>query len=98
MGKKNKKGSALLWGIGIATAYGILKSSGIINRTLYRKEHETVSRYIESKHPGGTFSDIKKTDNGYFTVITTVDNRKIALFFIETDDGNYIFSETSAEK
>lgn len=98
MSKKSNKKTALLIGLGAAAVYGILKNSGIINKTIYKKEHEAVSRYIESHYPGGFYSDIKRTEQGFITIITTPQFKKIALFFTETENGNFIFSETSAEK
>ena len=93
MSKKRNK-LLLLAGVGATLGYAFLKNTGILNRAMYRKEYEAVSRYVDAHFPGAAFTEIQKTDTGFITVVTLPGGAQKALTFSKADEEIYDFSET----
>ncbi len=83
--------------IGTAAAAGIysaVKGKGPFNGIRFRKQHDSISRYVETHYPGAWYSPIEATDNGWVTVIRRIGYPKIILYVTRDSSGNYIFTES----
>ncbi len=79
-------------GLAAVGVYRAVKGYGIFNKFRFPKEHSAVSRYIETHHPGATYSSIQDTDKGYSTIVTSGESRFL-LHLTLTPGGIYVFSE-----
>lgn len=70
-----------------------VKDSGIVDKIVYKKEYEAAKRYINAHHPHSRFTNLEKTDTGFVCVVTTPENKKIALTMAKASEGIYVFSE-----
>ncbi len=91
--KKNTSRALVLAGLGAAVAAGVLKRTGLFNTALYSSEHKALSRYVESHYSGAAYSPIRRTEEGYLSVVTLPGGRRIVLTFTKACKGIYIFSE-----
>lgn len=95
MGKKKKFGLfAVLAGATAIGAYNYAKGNGIFNKRRFKSQHEAVTRYLDAHYPGAVYSPIKSEDDGWITIITTPDNKRISLSITRCEDNIYIFKET----
>lgn len=76
-------------------AYGLIGGIGFFNKPRFRAQHEAVRKYLESRHFGASYSPIKMTDNGWYTVVTDTDGRRYHLYMTCTKDGMFLFNETA---
>lgn len=81
-----------LAGAAAVCVYRVVKGYGVFNRFKYANEHIAVSRYVETHHPGGSYSSIAGTGDGYSTIITDSGN-KFILTVTMAENGIYVFSE-----
>ncbi len=91
--KKNKW--AMVAAVAAAGAYGIIRGKGVFNKPRFKEQHDAVSRYVESHYPSSTYSPIEATENGWATIIRRVNEPRIFLYITKTDDGVYVFNETT---
>lgn len=73
--------------------YSAVKGIGVFNKPRFAKQHEAVGKYVETHFPGGTYSDITQTENGWFTAVTAADGSIHKLFLGRTPDGVFVFQE-----
>lgn len=73
--------------------YKAAKDAGIVDKVVYKKEYEAAKRYINAHHPHSRFTNLEKTDTGFVCVVTTAENKKIALTMTKASEGVYVFSE-----
>ncbi len=83
---------ATISGVAIAAGYRIIKGHGVFNRIKFKDEHIAVTHYLETNHPGATYSSIVNTGDGYYTIITDGSD-KFMLTVTKTEDGMYIYHE-----
>lgn len=79
-------------GVAAAGIYRAVKGYGVFNRLRFPDEHSSISRYLETHHPGAAYSSIADTGSGYSTIVTDGD-RKFQLHLTRTANGVYVFSE-----
>ncbi len=91
--KKNKW--FMVAAVAAAGAYGIIRGKGVFNKPRFKEQHDAVSRYVEGHYPNSTYSPIEATENGWATIIRRVNGPQIFLYITKTDDGVYVFNETS---
>ncbi len=89
-----KRGNKLpiLLGIAAVEAYRFYKGKGLFNKVRYAKQHEAVGNYMETHYPGGFYSDLTETDEGW-SCIVTYGGRRIVLYMTLSSDGTFIFWE-----
>lgn len=91
---KNKKILIpIMIGAAAAGIYSAVKGKGIFNKRRFAREHDAVSRYIDSHYKGATYSEIQSVSGGWDTIITTPENKQIYLYITKTDEGVYLFHE-----
>lgn len=73
-------------------AYRAVKGYGVFNKLRFPDLHSSVSRYIETHHPGAVYSSIEDVGSGYSTIITDR-SQKYLLHITKTENGVYVFSE-----
>lgn len=86
-----------LFFLGTAAAAGVysaITGKGPFNRTRFRKQHERISRYVETHYPNARYTPIEATDKGWVTVIKRIGMPKIILYVTCDTSGNYIFTES----
>lgn len=88
--KKSK--ITILAGAALFEVYRLYKGKGIFNKLRYKQQHEAVSNYMETHHPGAFYSDISETGSGWTCVINEK-NRRIMLCLSRTPDGVFVFWE-----
>lgn len=88
--KKSK--ITILAGAALFEVYRLYKGKGIFNKLRYKQQHEAVSNYMETHHPGVFYSDISETGSGWTCVINEK-NRRIMLYLSRTPDGVFVFWE-----
>lgn len=76
----------------MAIAYRAAKGYGVFNRMRFSKEHQAISDYLASHHPGATYGPIAETGESVSTVVSGY-SKKFILVVTKSDDGIYIFSE-----
>lgn len=91
--KKNKW--FMVAAVAAAGAYSIIRGKGVFNKPRFKEQHDAVSRYVESHYPNSTYSPIEATENGWVTIIRRINEPQIFLYITKTDDGVYVFNETS---
>lgn len=91
--KKNKW--LMVAAVAATGAYSIIRGKGLFNKPRFRQQHDAVSRYINNRYPDATYSPIEATENGWATVIRRANQPKILLYVTRSDDGIYIFHETT---
>ncbi len=95
--KKQKK---LMWVLAGALAVGAYRATtgkGIFNKIRFKDEHDAISNYMLSNHPGAFYSDIVKTGEGWSCIINDGYD-KYLLYINLSEDGTYIFAEKKIEK
>lgn len=92
-GKKKNRLVSVLITLGAAGAYRAVKGKGMFNKPRFAKQHDAISKYVETHYPGGSYAPIHATQNGWATVITTADGKKYNLYVGKTPDGIYVFKE-----
>lgn len=93
MSKKKNGLIPILITIGAAGVYHAVKGKGIFNRPRFAKQHDAISKYVETHYPGGSYAPIQATQNGWATVITAPDGKQYNLYVGKTPDGIYVFKE-----
>ncbi|MCI5604323.1 MAG: hypothetical protein ACI4C7_10290 [Clostridia bacterium] len=91
--KKNKLFMAAAFAA--AGAYAVIQGKGIFNKPRFREQHDAISRYVHTRYPHATYSPIEATQSGWATIIKRINKPKILLYVTRSDDGVYIFHETS---
>lgn len=90
-----KKKTMLFIGTAAAAGiYGALTGKGPFNSIRFKKQHEHISRYVETHYPNACYTPIEATENGWVTVIKRLGMPKIILYVNCDDSGNYIFTES----
>lgn len=93
-----KKKTKLLLGTAVvAGIYSVINGKGPFNKLRFAKQHEHISRYVETHYPNAAYSPIEATENGWVTVIRRIGMPKIILYVTSDNEGNYIFEESVAE-
>ena len=93
MGKK-KIGRKLLLATAAATAvYTVATGKGPFNKYRFKKQHEELSAYVESKSPGCTYGRISAHCSGWASVILKNGTPVSYVYFTRTGDGTYIYTE-----
>lgn len=93
--KEKKKNTLIpiLLTIGATGIYHAVKGKGVFNKPRFAKQHNAISKYVETHYPGGSYAPIHATQNGWATVITGADGSKHNLYVGKTPDGVYVFKE-----
>ncbi len=98
MGKKKISPFLTVAGsLAVAGIYNYVKGNGIFNKPRFKDQHDAVSRYVEAHYPNSFYSPITATEKGWMTVITTQDNKKIALSLTKCENNVYVFEEVNIE-
>lgn len=87
--------------IGTAAAAGIysaVKGKGPFNRLRFKKQHDSISRYVETHYPNSLYTPIEATENGWVTVIKRIGMPKVILYVTRDNMGNYIFTESVVQE
>ncbi len=85
--------SPVLVTVAAAGIYNAVKGNGIFNGPRFARQHDAVSKYVESHYPGATYAPIRATQNGWATIITEADGKRHNLYVGKTPDGVYVFKE-----
>lgn len=90
-----KKQTLLTIALGMAAIgiYRAVKGKGTFNKIRFADQHEAVSRYVESHHPGAVYSAIDQVGDGWSCVITENGERYL-LYMTCSVEGIYIFDES----
>lgn len=90
--KKEHKLFAILAGIAAIGSYRAIKGKGSFNKLRFNEQHDAVSKYIETHHPGAFYSPLEPTKNGWTCIITDHNTRYI-LHLMCSENGIYVFDE-----
>lgn len=90
---KKKKLIPIAIGVVVAGVYSIFKGKGIFNKTRFSKQHDAVSRYLQSRYPNAEYTPIQASGEGWSTVIKNADGRKCLLYMTYNSNGVFIFNE-----
>lgn len=93
---KKKKINPLLTavaGLAVAGVYNYVKGNGIFNKSRFKNEHEALSRYVDAHYKNAFYSPITQTQDGWVSVISTLDGKQISVFMSKFDN-TYVFKET----
>lgn len=93
---KKKKFNPLLTavaGLAVAGVYNYVKGNGIFNKSRFKNEHDALARYVDAHYKNAFYSPIAQTDNGWVSVITTLEGKQISVT-ISKFDNTYVFKET----
>lgn len=93
MKKKKSFLTPILATAAITGVYHAVTGRGVFNKSRFRRQHESISKYVESHYPGATYAPIMATQNGWATVITEVNGTKHNLYVGKTPDGIYVYKE-----
>lgn len=91
--KKNKW--FMVAAVAAAGAYGLVRGKGVFNKPRFKEQHDAVARYVQSHYPNATYSPIEQTGKGWATVIRRIGMPKILLYITKSENGIYIFTESS---
>lgn len=92
MKKKNNKLLMLAVGTAAVGIYKAAKGKGIFNKFRFAAQHDAISKYTETHHPGASYSAIEAVGEGWSCVIYD-GNEKYLLYVTCSADGIYIFEE-----
>ncbi len=90
--KKKNKLLALALGAAAVGIYRAAKGKGAFNRLRFANQHEAISKYVETHHPGAAYSGIEAVGEGWSCVIYD-SGEKYLLYLTCSADGVYIFEE-----
>lgn len=94
-----KKKTLLLMGTAAAAGiYGAIAGKGPFNGIRFKKQHERISRYVQTHYPSAAYTPVEATENGWVTVIKRLGMPRIILYVTCDDNGNYIFTESEVKE
>lgn len=91
--RKTHKLAALLAGAAAAGVYAAVRGKGVFNGPRFAKQHDAVQRYIDAKHKNAEYSPIEQVSNGWCTIVTETDGRKLMLYVTCDENGVFVFHE-----
>lgn len=91
--KKKHKLIALAAGAIAVGAYSAVKGKGVFNKFRFADQHEAVKRYLDSHHPGASYSPIEPVSEGWSTIVTHGETRYM-LYLTCSEEGVYVFDES----
>lgn len=91
MSKRNHKFPVLL-GLAAWEAYRFYKGKGIFNKIRYKRQHEAISKYLETHYPYAFYSDVAEVDTGWSCIVTN-GNKKVMLYLTEAENNTFVFWE-----
>lgn len=92
MKKKNNKLLAVALGAAAVGIYRAAKGKGAFNKLRFSAQHDAISKYIDSHHPGAAYSAVESVGEGWSCVIYD-EGEKYLLYLTCSPDGIYIFEE-----
>lgn len=95
MKKKTWSFLALAAGAAITGIYSAVRGKGPFNKKRFPQQHDAVTRYIETHHPGALYSPIEQTPQGWATVLRCRDGKRSFLYLTRSDAGIFIFHESN---
>lgn len=90
--KKKNKLLAVALGAAAVGIYRAAKGKGAFNRLRFANQHEAISKYVETHHPGAAYSSIEAVGEGWSCVIYDA-GEKYLLYLTCSTDGVFIFEE-----
>ena len=93
MGKKKIRRKLFLATAAATAVYTVATGKGPFNKYIFKKQHEELSAYVESKYPGCTYGPISAHGSGWASVILKNGTPVSYVYFTRTGDGTYIYTE-----
>lgn len=91
--KKKHKLLAVALGTAAVGVYRAVRGKGVFNKVRFAEQHDAATKYIESHHPGATYSPIETFGDGWSCVVSD-NGEKILLYITCSDEGVFIFDES----
>lgn len=89
-----KKGKILFVTAAAAAVYSVAAGKGPFNKMRFKKQHEELSKYVDTNYPDCSYSPITAHGKGYSSAILRMGKPVSFVYFVESEDG-YIFTELS---
>ncbi len=96
-GKRAKHIAMLVTAAG-ATAYSVIAGKGVFNKPRFKEQHEALSKYVDSNYPDCTYSPITLHGKGWSSAIKRRGSVVVFVYFAKSDNGVYIFTESTEKK
>ena len=91
---EKKTGKRLMLTAAAATAvYSVAAGKGPFNKFRFKKQHEELSKYVDSNYPDCSYAPITAHSKGWASVILKSGKPISYVYFTKSEDGTYIFTE-----
>ena len=76
-----------------ATVYSVVAGKGPFNKYRFKKQHEELSKYVDTNYPGCAYSQISAHGTGWTAAVLRMGKPIRFVYFTKSEDGTYIFTE-----
>lgn len=98
MTDKKAKRIAMLTTAAGAAVYGFVTGKGFFNKPRFKEQHEALSKYVDNNYPDCTYSPITMHGKGWASAIKRRGRVIVFVYFTKSNDGVYIFTESTEKK
>ena len=93
MNEKNTGRKLMLAAAAATAVYSVAAGKGPFNKFRFRKQHEELSKYVDSNYPDCSYAPITAHSKGWASVILKAGKPVSYVYFTQSEDGTYIFTE-----
>lgn len=93
MSEKKTGKKLMLATAAIAAVYSVAAGKGPFNKYRFKKQHEELSKYVDTNYPDCSYSPITAHGKGWASAILKAGKPVSYVYFTKSDDGTYIFTE-----
>lgn len=93
MSEKKTGKKLMLATAAIAAVYSVAAGKGPFNKYRFKKQHEELSKYVDTNYPDCSYSPITAHGKGWASAILKAGKPVSYIYFTKSDDGTYIFTE-----
>lgn len=93
MSEKKTGKKLMLATAAIAAAYSVAAGKGPFNKYRFKKQHEELSKYVDTNYPDCSYSPITAHSKGWASAILKAGKPVSYVYFTKSEDGTYIFTE-----
>lgn len=93
MSEKKTGKKLMLATAAIAAVYSVAAGKGPFNKYRFKKQHEELSKYVDTNYPDCSYSPITAHGKGWASAILKMGKPVSYVYFTKSEDGTYIFTE-----
>ncbi|MBQ3124832.1 MAG: hypothetical protein IJC09_05385 [Clostridia bacterium] len=93
MSEKKTGKKLMLATAAIAAVYSVAAGKGPFNKYRFKKQHEELSKYVDTNYPECSYAPITVHGKGWASVILKAGKPVSYVYFTKSEDGTYIFTE-----